>query len=334
MLKILLLLTMALSGVSQDKAHHTEKGFKNPWLERQNGFGEFLRWQWNRVKKQWPHKIDYPKPEPFNFELSLNSETQIFFIHHATFLIRLPGLNIITDPVFSNRASPVSFLGPKRVHDLAIEISDLPKIDVILISHNHYDHLDLESIKSINQRDKPLIMAPLKNMELIRSIGKVSGIELDWWEDHQVSGYQIVLTPAQHWSARGMFDRNKTLWGGYAIKDKKSHLVYFAGDTGYAPLFTEIKERLGSPQVSLLPIGASEPRWFMKDHHMNAEDAIQAAKDLETKFSIAAHWGSFDLSDEAPDDPKRMLEDLLKHEVNQAIKFEALLPGQNRSYSW
>jgi L-ascorbate metabolism protein UlaG (beta-lactamase superfamily) len=307
-------------------SHHTDTRFHNPWA-KEKGFGDFLKWNWNRNKKKWPEKVEYKKIDPSSIKDLDESKLEIYFIHHATFLIRIGKINILTDPVFSERASPVQFLGPKRIHDLAIEIEELPKIDLVLISHNHYDHMDIVSLKKLYRKFDPQFIVPLKNKELLESEGIKKIKELDWWEQYNFKGLEIYLTPANHWSARGLFDRNKSLWGGFSISKHQNHFVYFAGDTGYAPFFSEIKNKLGSPKISILPIGASEPRWFMKDYHMNAEDGIQAYRDLGTDMAIGAHWGTFDLSDEAYDGPKVLMESLLKLPENQKINFKVLDPG-------
>lgn len=318
-----------INSQEMQKSHYNGDRFQNPWVTHSKGFRDFLKWQWTRQRPEWPEKVTYNTLDRDQFQELKPHELEIYFIHHATYLIRIGNVNIITDPVFSTRASPVEFAGPKRVHDLAITIEEMPKIDVVLISHNHYDHLDLNSLKLIKKEFDPLFVVPLKNGPLLESI-QISKIQqMDWWDRLQIEGSEIAitLTPALHWSARGIFDRNKALWGGFSLHKKEEHLVYFAGDTGYAPFFIDIRERLGSPRVSLLPIGASEPRWFMQEYHMNAQDAIQAYKDLKTQQAVAAHWGSFNLSDELIDQPKLSLAKELAKEENQHIKFEALVPG-------
>jgi L-ascorbate metabolism protein UlaG (beta-lactamase superfamily) len=307
--------------------HHTEKGFRNPWKQDKKNFYDFLKWQWSRQKPVWPKDLTYPLLDLTHWETLKEDELEVYFIHHATFLIRLGSLTILTDPIFSYRPSPVNFLGPERSHPLTLELKDLPKIDIVLISHNHYDHLDLETVGTLIQKFNPYFVVPLKNKDLIEDQGSKKVVELDWWQSWAYQDLQIVLTPAFHWSARGLFDRFKSLWGGFSLLQQSQHKVYFAGDTGYAPFFKDIQSRYGSPLVSLLPIGASQPRWFMKDYHMNPEDALQAYKDLGTQYAVAAHWGSFNLSDEGHDEPKKTLEQLLTKPENQGIQFQALLPG-------
>jgi L-ascorbate metabolism protein UlaG (beta-lactamase superfamily) len=216
--------------------------------------------------------------------------------------------NLLTDPVWAERAGPCGVVGPRRVRAPAIGLEDLPPIDVILLSHNHHDHCDLKTLGTLARRFEPIVIAPLGNARLLQSAGLRRVEELDWWQRATTPPMPIRLTPAHHFSARGPFDRNRALWGGFMITVARRH-IYFAGDTAYAPIFGEIRDRLGAPDLSLLPIGAYEPRWFMRSVHMNPAEAVQAHLDLQSTQSIAMHFGTFQLTTEGIDEPVLGLED-------------------------
>lgn len=269
----------------------------------------------NSQSATWPHEV---RNKSYRVKKIGHQNAVVTFINHATFLIQLPGLTILTDPIFADRAGPFQSFGPvKRVRPPGFLLEDLPKIDVILISHNHYDHLSLEDLKQISKRDGAKILIPLGDKSLLLSEGIKNVQELDWWNEVKIDHYKITFTPVQHWSARGVFDKNKSLWGGYFVSNEKIK-IYFAGDTGYTRFFKLTKERLGAPDLALLPIGAYEPRWFMKDFHMNPEEAVMAHRDLESELSLGMHFGTFKLSDEPYDAPMRDLkEQVKKYNLNQ-----------------
>ena len=228
----------------------------------------------------------------------------ITFVNHATFLIQVDGLNILTDPVYSERVSPFRWAGPKRVHAPGIALEDLPPIDAILISHNHYDHLDEDTLRTLlaQQDSPPLLLAGLGNAELLATLGESDLRDLDWEQGAQRGGVEFLFTECRHRSGRGMSDQMKTLWGSFVIKTSRGNL-YFAGDTGYGPHLKEAGDRHGPFALSLLPIGAYEPRWFMKDVHLNPAEAVQAHRDLRSEFSVGIHFGTFQLTYEAIDQP-------------------------------
>lgn len=311
--------------------HYDGSRFFNPWKpDMDKGFGTLLKWQFTAEKKSWPaHRPVIHKPQ---LKHPLDSQQwALSFVNHSTYLIQSQKHNILTDPVWSERASPVSFAGPKRIHEPGIDFETLPQIHVVLLSHNHYDHLDLRTLKKLYERFKPLILVPLGDKKLLESEGIRNVKEMDWWESTKIDDLEIHFTPAQHWSSRGLFDRRKSLWGSYFLKDPQKTL-YFGGDTGFGPHFLEIHKRFGAPKLALLPIGAYEPRWFMKEAHMNPNDAVNAHKVLCAEFSAALHFGTFQLTDEGIDDPKQDLEFALDSNSLPKSTFWVPEPGQTRIF--
>jgi L-ascorbate metabolism protein UlaG (beta-lactamase superfamily) len=230
------------------------------------------------------------------------ADAVVTFIGHSTFLIQTPAGNILTDPVYSERASPLAFIGPKRVRRPAVPFEDLPPIDVVLLSHNHYDHCDLATLAKLAKRFDPIVVTPLGNAGLVKSAGIRRVVERDWWENALKVPFEITITPARHFSARTPLDRNRALWGGFVVA-AGARRIYFAGDSAYAPFFPEIPRRLGAIDLALLPIGAYEPRWFMQAVHMNPEEAVQAHLDIGSPETIGMHFGTFQLTTEGIDDP-------------------------------
>jgi N-acyl-phosphatidylethanolamine-hydrolysing phospholipase D len=249
-----------------------------------------------------------------NAQAGAAMQPAVTWIGHATVLVQLGGINVLTDPVFSERASPVSFVGPKRAQAPGLSLAELPRIDAVVISHNHYDHCDSASLQALNAQPggPPLFLVPLGLKALLADLGITNAVELDWWQQHTLGGVDIVLTPVQHWSARGLTDRLKTLWGGYALF-ARDFQVFFAGDTGYSRDFADIRERFAARQgergfdLALLPVGAYEPRWFMTEQHVNPEEAVRIHRDLRARRSLGIHWGTFELTDEPLDEPPRAL---------------------------
>jgi L-ascorbate metabolism protein UlaG (beta-lactamase superfamily) len=251
----------------------------------------------------WPARIDEPAKQPAPRG---DAPAVVTFIGHSTFLIQTAAGNILTDPMYSERASPLSMVGPRRVRPPAVRFDDLPAISMVLLSHNHYDHCDLPTLRKLAQRFNPLVIAPVGNGSLVRSAGMRRVEELDWWQDANGAMLPVTLTPAHHFSARGLSDRNRALWGGFVIVADHRR-IYFAGDTAYAPFLSDVARRLGPIDLALLPIGAYEPRWFMQAVHMNPGEAVQAHLDLEAAASIGMHFGTFQLTTEAIDEPLRAL---------------------------
>ena len=293
-----------------------------------NDISQFL-WQslWN--ESPWPESL--PNPVASTLPDRVNDGIRATYINHATVLIQVDGLNILTDPIWSQRASPVTFAGPKRIRPPGVSISDLPEIDLILISHNHYDHLDTETLKQLRQRqDKaPVIVSGLGNAALLADLGYEKAVELDWNASTAVENSTVHFVECQHRSARGLFDQMRTLWGSFVVETSEGN-IYFAGDTGYSPHFKEQGERFGSFALSILPIGAYEPRWFMKDIHLNPEEAVQAHIDLNSEQSLGMHFGVFQLTWEPVDQPVIDLNASLEANRIDAERFWALEPGQAR----
>ena len=287
---------------------HCDGGrFFNPADRLQaRGFSELPRWWWQRLVlregSHWPRTMPPPQKPALPRNLT-TGQIAVTFIGHSTFLLQLPGLNILTDPIFATRAGPFGVFGPKRVRPAALRLPELPRIDVVLVSHNHYDHLDLAALRWLARQHRPVIVTTLGNKAWLEARGVAGVVELDWWQAHTVrGGLGVTCTPAQHFSARAPWDRCRTLWGGFMLHTSDGP-VFFAGDTGWAPHFAEIKSRLGAPALALLPIGAYEPRWFMEPVHMNPDEAVRAHLALGARQSIGMHFGTFQLTNEDIDEP-------------------------------
>jgi L-ascorbate metabolism protein UlaG (beta-lactamase superfamily) len=305
--------------------HYDGERFFNPSGPELPGLADVLKWKLASGKNAWPQSIPNKKPN-LQHQVELN-ETFITSIGHITHLIQVHGCSLLTDPVFSDRASPVQWAGPKRVRPPAITIAELPKVHLVLVSHNHYDHMDLNSLKEIHRLHDPVFIVPLGNAKDLQSVGITKIEELDWWQSTTTAGLGIQCVPAQHWSSRTPTDRNLALWCGFVI-DAHALKIYFAGDSGYGPHFNEIAKRAGPIDVSLLPIGAYEPRWFMKGQHMNPDDAVKAHIDLSSTLSIGTHFGTFQLTDEAVTAPVDDLKVALLAMNVSAERFPAPEPGE------
>jgi L-ascorbate metabolism protein UlaG (beta-lactamase superfamily) len=265
------------------------------------GLRQLLRWRFlGEQRATWPARVSDPifAPPP---DFVGPDRVAVTFINHASFLVRLPRATVLTDPIFSERCSPVSWAGPKRVREPGISLADLPRPDVVLVSHNHYDHMDFPTLRALQARFAPLFVTTLGNARTLARLGIVA-TELDWWQDVTAGALRITATPARHFSARTPFDRNRTLWGGFMVSTGAG-TVLFAGDSGAGPHWGDIRARLGAPDVALLPIGAYEPRWFMAPVHMNPAEAVEAHLALGARRSVGMHFGTFQLTDEAIDAP-------------------------------
>jgi N-acyl-phosphatidylethanolamine-hydrolysing phospholipase D len=332
--KYILLVFIIFTGCSSNKAnyplsdHFNGKTFMNPWGSPLKSFWDVLKWRMTAKRAEWPEWIEN-KPFPFE-KIKAHENAKLTFINHASFLIQFPSLTILTDPIWSLRASPVSFAGPKRVRAPGLSMENLPKIDVIIISHNHYDHLNTVTLLQIQERDQAKIYVPLGDAAWLKEKG-IHAIELDWWQIVTISNIKIHFTPATHWSARGLTDKNESLWGSYLIQSPKFS-IYFAGDTGMGPHFKMIHDKLGAVDLALLPIGAYEPRDFMKDYHTNPAEAVEAMQILRAQHAIGMHFGTFQLSDEAYQQPEIDLTESLKRANINLTRFVTLEVGESRSY--
>jgi L-ascorbate metabolism protein UlaG (beta-lactamase superfamily) len=268
----------------------------------------------------WPARIDEPprRPPPLD-----GATAAVTFIGHSTFLIQTPAGNILTDPMYSQRAGPFNVAGPRRVRQPAVLFDDLPTVSIVLLSHNHYDHCDLRTLDMLARRFDPIVVTPLGNGALVRSAGIRRVEELDWWQEARTPGVPVGMTPAQHFSARTPLDRNRALWGGFVVTAGAAR-IFFAGDTAYAGFFPQIRQRLGPIDLALLPIGAYEPRWFMRAVHMNPAEAVQAHIDLEASASVGMHFGTFQLTTEGIDEPQRALEEACRARSIPSSRFSTL----------
>ena len=295
------------SGATAPKfpAHFDGTRFYNPDAPQVPGFLNLLRWKLTSRPQPSPRFVSDVEPSTPPPRVD-GGALRVTLINHSSVLLQQHGLNILTDPIWSERASPVSWAGPRRRRIPGVSLGNLPAIDAVLISHNHYDHLDLPALRALAARGRTIFIVPARGESLLRSrnIGPVR--ELDWGESLVLPPLAIHAVPALHFSSRWLHDRNRTLWCGYALHSPE-RLVYFAGDTAFGSHFAQIRERFGSPRLALLPIGAYEPRWFMSPVHMSPDDAVRAHRILAARTSIAIHHGTFQLADESLDAPRQQL---------------------------
>lgn len=312
--------------------HFDGRRFFNPDIDIDKSLVDLWRLRNSGNRAQWPDHVDNGDCPPPPAAV-VADEIAVTHIGHATFLLQFPDLNVLTDPMYSERASPVSWTGPKRVRDPSVPFDALPRIDLVVLSHNHYDHMDLPTLRRLRDRWNPLIVAGLGNGRYLAIKGIDNTKELDWWQSIELRpGLRLTFVPAQHWSSRGFGDRRRMLWGGYWFRSPAGR-VYFAGDTGYPAQFLEIRRRLGQPDLALLPIGAYEPRWFMAPQHENPDEAVRAHLDLGARLSIAMHFATFhQLSDEAIDAPVHAL-DVSRRE--RRVSSDAFrVPGFGETVLW
>jgi L-ascorbate metabolism protein UlaG (beta-lactamase superfamily) len=277
--------------------HFDGKKFFNYESRKAGGFKELIKWARNRERGPWREIKDATYGPPPAARVDGDSIV-VTFINHSTFLIQTRGLNILTDPIWSEYASPVSFGGPKRMRPPGIRFEDLPKIDIILLTHNHYDHLDINTLKRLWNQFRPAVYTTLGVGGYLEGNGIGNIKEMDWWDEAGIdSGMRVICTPAQHFSGRGMFDRDRTLWGGFALVTERGS-IYYSGDTGYGEFFNEISERITPVRLAFLPIGAYKPAWFMSVIHTSPEDAVNIHKVLKSPQSIAMHYGTFPMADD------------------------------------
>jgi L-ascorbate metabolism protein UlaG (beta-lactamase superfamily) len=285
--------------------HFDGKRFTNLFPFEAPGFGKVLRWRLLTQHAEWPERVAFPEAKTVRARIS--DGAVITYVNHATVLVQIAGLNILTDPVFSERIGPISRFGTRRHKDPGIAFERMPKIDVILISHNHYDHLDIATLSRFAERDSPTVLTGLGNAALLDREGIAGGLELDLWESRRIGKITFTLTPTQHWSSRSLSDRFRALWGAFYLQSGKTR-IYFGGDTGFGPHFAETARRLGAPDIALLPIGAYAPRWFMRAQHLDPADAVEAHLALGAKVSVGIHFGCFNLASEGMLEPVEELE--------------------------
>lgn len=289
---------------------------------------EFLKMRIFASYHSWPDWVasEYgPKPQP-----SVTSGIRYVVVNHSTVLIQVRGINLLTDPQWSDRASPFSWVGPKRVCNPGMRFEDLPPIHAVLISHNHYDHMDLPTMERLRDRFDPTFYVGLGNKAFLKSHGFDKVEEMDWWDQRDLVPLKIHFVPAQHFSARGPFDRNHTLWGGFMI-DYGGEAIFFAGDTGYGSIFREMYNRLPKVRLAFIPIGAYQPEWFMGPVHLSPTGAVKVHVDLHSEQSVGIHFGTFHLTAEAIDQPVLGLQKALKDE--NIVQDTFFAPEFGKTYS-
>jgi len=285
--------------------HCDGKRFFNPDAPQTPGLLQAVRWKLTTRPEPSPRFI--PDVEECAPPRRVNGNgLRVTLVNHSTVLLQQRDSNILTDPIWSERASPLSWIGPRRRRKPGVRLEDLPPLDAVLISHNHYDHLDLPTLRRLAARKPAVLIVPSGSSRLLRSQRMGPAHELDWGESVSLPGVTVHCVPAMHFSGRAIYDRNVTLWCGYVIESPQG-LVYFAGDSGFGGHFAQIRQKFGPVRLALLPIGAYEPRWFMSPVHMAPEDAVRAHEILGAKTSIAIHHGTFRLTDESIESPRKLL---------------------------
>lgn len=310
--------------------HFDGSKFNNPWSLMPRRFGDFLKWRLTAESGKWPESVEVTTTVPP--KRVAGKELRVTYVGHATVLLQVNGLNILTDPIWSDRASPFSFVGPKRVAAPGVRFEDLPPIDLVLVSHNHYDHMDLPTLERLHKAFAPLVLTPLGNDAIIRgAVPEMRVKALDWGQRYTVGPQtHVTLTPMQHWSARGLFDRMEALWGAFVI-DAPGGPIYFLADAGYAPqLSADVLAQFGTPRLSLLPLGAYEPQWFMHYAHMTPAQAVRTYLDLGQGLAMGQQHEVFAMGDEAYDSPRQDLGKALRAAGVAPERF--LLPRVGESF--
>jgi len=317
-LPILLVLSLAACGPVLPKSDHTNgRRYVNPasW-PGPRATRKVARWLLKREHPDWPESLVVVPTVP---RVPTDSTVlRVTWVGHSTVLVQGAGWAVLTDPVWSERASPVSWAGPKRSRAPGVDIDSLPPLSAIVLSHNHYDHLDLATLRHLARSRQVPVFVPLGVGALVREAGFQQVLEMDWWQEAPATDrLQVVFVPARHGSGRGIFDQGRTLWGGFALRTPQGR-VLFLGDTGYGPHLREIGQRLGPFRAALIPIGAYVPRDVMREVHMDPWQAVRAATDVQTRWWLPIHWGTFPLADDRIDQP---LEDL-----HSALETDSVAP--------
>lgn len=309
--------------------HFNGKTFRNLDGIKARGFSDILKWALTGDPGAWMQLNE--KDTNFgsvSHSRIDNGNVHITFVNHATFLIQIDGINILTDPIWSLRASPFQWIGPKRMRPPGIRFEDLPDIDIVLISHNHYDHLDINTILKLREKFDPKFITPLGVSPFLKKNGIDHTSEMDWWEQQEINQLlSVSAVPAQHFSGRGLSDRDKTLWCGYVLQTP-STTIYFAGDTGYDGFFKKIGSQFNPIDIALIPIGAYRPRWFMRPIHVNPEEAVFIHNDIGAKTSIGMHFGTFPLADDGMTEPRKDLEKAKKKHGLSDNEFVTIREGE------
>lgn len=296
-------------------------------LPRRHGFSALLRWLISREQGTWSF-TENSQPSPLPPRSS--EKLRVTFVNHSTFLLQVDGINILTDPVWSDRASPVSWAGPKRFHAPGIPLSHLPPIDIVLLSHDHYDHMDLPTLRYLAHEHRPTIYTGLRTRRILKRNGISNVVELDWWQEAAArSDMWITAVPAQHFSGRTPFDRDKRLWCGFVLQTEHVS-IYFAGDTGAGPHTEQIARRFPDLDLAILPIGAFRPEWFMGEVHMSPAEALDAHLMLGSPVTVASHYGTFALADDGQDEAVDGLHELLRRAPMRGTEFWTLDFGEGR----
>jgi len=304
--------------------------FFDPHGSPPNSRLNLLRWRLMGTRAEWPERVANGPPDRPPRRVADNG-WRIAFVGHVTLLLQTAGLNILFDPHWSERASPFTFVGPKRVTDPGIPFDALPPIDVVLVTHNHYDHLDIATLARLAQTHRPRVITPLGNDSIMRAAEPAIRAEAFDWDDRidLGAGCAVTLEPTRHWSARGLFDRNKALWASFVLETPAGR-IYYVGDSGYGDgrHFRQVRDRHGPIRLACLPVGAYEPRWFMREQHMNPEEAVRAFADCGAEQALGHHFGTFQLTDEPYDAPERALVAAREAAGVTPDRFRMLKPGE------
>ena len=291
---------------------------------------DLLRFLLNSRNARWPRQVANPPATPVMPRVA-GTGLRVTSIGHATHLVQTAGLNLLVDPVWSDRASPYTFMGPKRVRRPGLALDALPPLDAILVTHNHYDHMDVATLSKLRRRHACRIIVPLGNDAILRRADSALAAEAYDWRDHVVLGDGVTMTlvPSQHWSSRWLTDRRMALWAAFLL-ETPGGAIYHIGDTGYGDgaIFRDIRQRFGPPRLAIIPIGAYEPRWFMRDQHVDPDEAVRIYLDCGAAYALAHHWGTFQLTSEAIDEPPQRLATALAAAGIAADRFRVQRPGE------